>query len=165
MKFECFRCHKRLANEDILISHFKIDHFLKSKNLKIECKQNTCSMSFNNFNIFKRHLQCSHKADSDLELSNPPTLEESRVEIFSVLPFFWELSWASICTKNWSQKTGSYVFFKFIWPKLFTAKTSTRVSRIYYSAFVIDSHSRWRSVLGQSIGIDENITFQLKFSI
>jgi len=45
-------------------------------------------MSFNNFNIFKMHLQWSHKADSDLELSNQPTLEESRVDIFSVLPLF-----------------------------------------------------------------------------
>lgn len=57
----CFRCLKKFRTPVLLISHFKIDHLITTKLLKLQCMQNNCKQTFTNFTYFRIHLEKQHK--------------------------------------------------------------------------------------------------------
>lgn len=61
----CFLCNKYFVSINFLISHFNINHDLKSVPEYI-CKENDCFRSFSSLNSFKKHLKSHNFYDNNI---------------------------------------------------------------------------------------------------
>ncbi|XP_067635581.1 uncharacterized protein [Eurosta solidaginis] len=64
-KFSTFLESLDFPESTILIRHFKFDHLLKTKFLKIKCAQHNCDQTFTNFTSFQRHLNNQHNVSNN----------------------------------------------------------------------------------------------------
>lgn len=57
--FQCFLCPKEFKNEKVIVSHLKIDHFLRENSSEIKCviKGKCCSDVFFTYSSLKLHLK------------------------------------------------------------------------------------------------------------
>lgn len=69
----CFKCNEKFPDCNALINHFKYEHLLSSKGLKVCCKQNDCNQSFTDFKSFRRHFKC-HQKELEKPLSAIPLI-------------------------------------------------------------------------------------------
>lgn len=59
MSFECFICGKEFADLKYIISHLKLNHFIKNDTVPMKClvAGNICTEEFYRFNELKAHLK------------------------------------------------------------------------------------------------------------
>ena len=57
--FKCFLCEKEFKQEKIVISHLKLDHFVKENTIEIKCvvKGKSCSAGFYTYSSLKSHMK------------------------------------------------------------------------------------------------------------
>lgn len=85
---KCFLCSKEFNNEKIIISHLKLDHFLRENTSKIKCvvKGRFCTDVFYTYSSLKSHLKkCKQSATQNEknEISNVNKKPEDKFDVCS----------------------------------------------------------------------------------
>lgn len=82
--YKCLLYPKEYKTEQLVISHLKIDHFIKNYTVEMKCviKGNTCERGFYKYDLLKNHLKkCPHKNSKNEKFDVVPNSSEKNLHI------------------------------------------------------------------------------------